>query len=51
MKIVLYHLTCHEVPIEEDPPEMICEDDHTHGEVVKFTCPRCNHKVTLDIKV
>lgn len=47
--LVLYHLTCHEVPPEQDAPEMVPEDDHSHGEVLKFVCPRCNHKVTLDI--
>lgn len=49
--IVLYHLTCHEVAIEDDAPQMYAEDDHSHGEVVKFVCPRCNHKVTLDMIV
>lgn len=50
-ELVLYHLTCHNVPVDEDPPRMVAEDDHTHGEVMKFVCPSCNHKVTLDLVV
>lgn len=46
---ILFHLTCHEVSPDDDPPVMNAEADHSHGEVLKFTCPRCNHKVTLDI--
>lgn len=46
---VLFHLTCHQVFVDEDAPEMVPEDDHTHGEVLKFVCPKCNHKVTLNI--
>jgi hypothetical protein len=50
-EIVLYHLTCHEVDVEDDPPQMRAEDDQRHGEVMKFVCPACNHKVTLDLVV
>lgn len=51
LKVVLYHLTCHHVAVDEDAPEMRVEDDHSHGEVAKFVCPKCNHKVTLDLVV
>lgn len=47
----LFHLTCHEVPPDEDPPEMRPEDDPNHSEVAKFVCPACNHKVTVDLRV
>jgi hypothetical protein len=50
-EIVLFHLTCHEVDEEDDPPQMRAEVDHSHGEVMKFVCPACNHKVTLDLVV
>jgi len=50
-EIILFHLTCHRVPVDEDPPQMVPEDDHSHGEVMKFVCPMCNHKVTLDLLV
>jgi hypothetical protein len=50
-EIVLYHLTCDQVDINEDPPRMEPVDDHAHGEVMKFVCPMCNSKVTLDLVV
>jgi hypothetical protein len=50
-EIVLFHLTCHNVSPDDDPPQMRPEDDHSHGEVMKFVCPACNHKVTLDLLV
>lgn len=49
--LVLYHLTCRYVDVDQDPPQMVPEDDHSHGEVLKFTCPKCNHKVTIDIQI
>ena len=49
--LVLSHLTCDQVGLDEDPPQMFPEQDNAHGEVMKFTCPMCHHKVTLDLLV
>lgn len=49
LTVKIFHLTCHEVGPDEDPPEMRGESDPGHDAVAKFVCPFCNHKVLVDV--